>query len=107
NGTISDINGGYTLNNVPENGMLVFSFIGMKTQEVAVTGRRTINIEFEEEWMGLDEVVVVGYGTQRKSDITGSVTSVPSERLRGLPVTNIMQAVQGSVPGVNISQISS
>lgn len=107
NGTISDINGGYTLNNVPENGMLVFSFIGMKTQEVAVTGRRTINIEFEEEWMGLDEVVVVGYGTQRKSDITGSVTSVPSERLRGLPVTNVMQAVQGSVPGVNISQISS
>jgi TonB-dependent SusC/RagA subfamily outer membrane receptor len=64
-------------------------------------------IEFEEEWMGLDEVVVVGYGTQKKSDITGSVTSVPRERLRGLPVANVMQAVQGSVPGVNISQVSS
>lgn len=106
-GTVTDIDGNYTLHDVPESGSLVFSFVGMKTQEVPVSGRRSLGVTLEEDFLGLDEVVVVGYGTQKKSDITGSVTSVPRERLGRLPVANVMQAVQGSVSGINISQTSS
>nr|WP_321452664.1 TonB-dependent receptor [uncultured Carboxylicivirga sp.] len=106
-GTITDINGLYSLINVPSTATLIYSFIGMETSEIEVGGQSQINITMEDSSFGMDEVIVVGYGTQKKSDITGSVTSVSSERLSKIPVSNVMQAVQGSVSGVSISQTSS
>ncbi len=106
-GIITDVNGYYSLPGVPSDATLVFSFVGMKTQELTVGDQTKINVTMIEEIIGVDEVVVVGYGTQKKSDITGSVTSVPEERLSKIPVTNVMQAVQGAVSGVVINQVSS
>lgn len=106
-GTITSKDGSYTLANVPGNGTLVFSFVGMKTMEISVAGQTTISVSLEEETFGVNEVVVVGYGVQKRSDITGSVTSVPRERLSKLPVNNVMQAIQGVAAGVNVTQSSS
>ena len=105
-GTITDSNGNYVID-ASGSDILIFSFIGMASQEVPVEERGTINVTMKEQMVGVDEVVVVGYGTQKKSDITGSVTSVSKERLQKIPVSNVMQAVQGSVSGVNIQQVSS
>ncbi|WP_157278860.1 SusC/RagA family TonB-linked outer membrane protein [Proteiniphilum acetatigenes] len=105
NGTITDIDGNFTLN-VSPGATLQISYIGYITQEVPVTGR-SLAIILEEDTQTLDEVVVVGYGTQKRSDITGSVTSVPKERLSNLPVQNIAQSIQGVAAGVNITQTSS
>ncbi len=106
-GTITDFEGNYILSNVPQEATIIFSFVGMKSQEIILAGQTSINVIMEDDAIGMDEVVVVGYGTQKKSDITGSVTSVPSDRLENIPVTNVMQAVQGAVSGMNISQTSS
>ncbi|MCW3805325.1 SusC/RagA family TonB-linked outer membrane protein [Plebeiibacterium marinum] len=106
-GTITDIDGNYSLTDISEDATLVFSFVGLKTQEVLIAGKTKIDLQMENDAIGMDEVVVVGYGTQKKSDITGSVTSVPADRLENIPVTNVMQAVQGAVSGMNISQVSS
>ena len=105
NGTITDLDGNFTIS-VPSNAVLVFSFVGLDTQEVPVAGKKFIEVTLSgnEE---LEEVVVVGYGTQKKSDITGSVASVDKARLSKLPVTNVLQAVQGATAGVTISQGSS
>lgn len=107
NGIITDINGNYALSNVQPKAVLVFSFIGLKTQEITISDLLQVNVIMEEETIGVDEVVVIGYGTQKKSDITGSVTSLPKERLSQLPVINVLQSVQGAVAGVNITQSSS
>ncbi|MDX8341004.1 TonB-dependent receptor [Draconibacterium sp. IB214405] len=106
-GTISDVDGNFSIGDVRSEDILVFSFIGMKEVEVAVGDQSSIQITMEDAVIGVDEVVVVGYGTQKKSDITGSVSSVSEERLAKIPVSNVMQAVQGSVSGVNITQVSS
>ena len=105
NGTITDLDGNFTIS-VPSNAVLVFSFVGLDTQEVPVAGKKFIEVTLSgnEE---LEEVIVVGYGTQKKSDITGSVASVDKARLSKLPVTNVLQAVQGATAGVTISQGSS
>ena len=105
NGTITDLDGNFTIN-VPSNAVLVISFVGLDTQEIPVAGKKFIEVTLSgnEE---LEEVVVVGYGTQKKSDITGSVASVDKARLSKLPVTNVLQAVQGATAGVTISQGSS
>ena len=105
NGTITDLDGNFTIN-VPANAVLVISFVGLDTQEIPVAGKKFIEVTLSgnEE---LEEVVVVGYGTQKKSDITGSVASVDKARLSKLPVTNVLQAVQGATAGVTISQGSS
>ena len=103
-GTITDANGNYNLSNVPSDATLQFSFVGMKTQEVKVTGKTSINIPMEEETIGLDEVVAIGYGTQKKTNLTGSVVSVNSKELAQRPVSNITQALQGKLAGVSISQ---
>jgi TonB-linked SusC/RagA family outer membrane protein len=105
-GIITDMEGNYSLANIPENAILQFSFIGMKTQEVAVGGKLSINIKLEEETIGVDEVVVVGYGSQKKSDITGTVASLNQERLEKVPNLTIAQSIQGSIPGVMISTSS-
>lgn len=107
NGTITDGDGKYTLTNIPDNAILQFSFVGMKAQEIPVEGKSVLNVVMQEETIGLDEVVAVGYGVQKRSDITGSVTSVPSDRLQKLPVTNLMHAIEGSTAGLNVTQNSS
>ena len=105
-GTVTNFDGNFSLN-VQKAGRLVVSYIGYLTKEVAFTPGQTLNIEIEEDATALDEVVVVGYGVQKKSDVTGSVTSINKDRLSKLPVTNVLQAVQGAAAGVTISQGSS
>ena len=105
-GTVSDIKGEYAIN-VPEGGSLTFSYVGYSTQTLAVTGERLDVTLRPDPRNQLSEVVVVGYGTQKRSDITGSVASVPKERLSKLPVNNVMQAIQGAVANVTVTQSSS
>ena len=105
-GTVTDYDGNFSLN-VQKSGTLVISYIGYLTKEVAFTPGQTLNISIEEDATALDEVVVVGYGVQKKSDVTGSVTSINKDRLSKLPVTNVLQAVQGAAAGVTITQGSS
>ncbi len=105
-GTVTDFNGNFAVD-VQGSGTLVVSYIGYLTKEVPFTVGQTLNITIEEDETALDEVVVVGYGVQKKSDVTGSVTSVNKDRLSKLPVTNVLQAVQGAVAGVTITQGSS
>ncbi|MBC9796159.1 SusC/RagA family TonB-linked outer membrane protein [Sinomicrobium weinanense] len=106
-GVITDFDGNYKLETGGSDAIFVFSYVGFKTQEVPVDGQSVINISLEEDLAQLDEVVVVGYGTQKRSDVTGAVVSVPKERLSNLPVTNLSQAIQGTTAGLNINQNSS
>ena len=98
-GTVTDFNGNFSLS-VQKAGTLVVSYIGYLAKEVAFNPGQTLNISIEEDATALDEVVVVGYGVQKKSDVTGSVTSINKDRLSKLPVTNVLQAVQGAAAGV-------
>ncbi len=102
NGTITDFDGNYTLSNVPDDAVVVFSFIGMSTQEVAVAGKSVIDVVLEEEAIGLDEVVAVGYGVQRKSSLTGSISQVKDEDVSNRTITSAEQALQGKTAGVQI-----
>jgi TonB-linked SusC/RagA family outer membrane protein len=104
NGTTTDADGRFSLNVQSENSVLVFSFIGYVTQEVAVNGRSVIDITLQEDVTSLDEVVVVGYGTQKKVNLTGSVGTVNGETLVISPATNAVAAMQGRLPGVTITQ---
>lgn len=106
NGTITDIDGKYSISNIPENGALQFSFVGMKTQEIVVGSKVTINIVLAEETIGIEEVVAVGYGTMKKSDLTGSVSSVKTQEINAVPSSNALQSLTGRIAGVNISQNS-
>jgi len=105
-GTITDSNGNYTLSNFSENPSLLFSFLGMKTQEVLIGNKVTINIVLEEESTGLDELVVVGYGTMKKSDLTGAISSIKNEDLTLSSNVNVTQMIQGKAAGVQIVQQS-
>jgi TonB-dependent starch-binding outer membrane protein SusC len=105
-GTITDADGKYMLTNVPSNGTLIFSFVGMKKIEVAVTGKSTIDAVLEDETIGIEEVVAVGYGTMKKSDITGSVSSVKTEALETVPVYSMEQALKIGAAGVRVLQNS-
>jgi TonB-linked SusC/RagA family outer membrane protein len=102
NGIRSDVNGRYTLSHLSENSVLVFSYLGFVTKEVKVGKQTVIDVVLQEDVQGLNEVVVVGYGTMKRRDLTGSVASVSGERLEANPVTNIVQALQGQLPGVNV-----
>lgn len=103
-GVITDMDGKYTISKVPENATLQFSFVGMKAQEVAVGNKTNINVKLEEENIGIEEVIAVGYTTQKKKDLTGSVASVNIEELSKSGYSNVLQAVQGRMSGVNITQ---
>lgn len=107
NGTITDANGSYSLPNVPENATLQFSFVGMKSQEVLVEGKATINVTLSGETIGIDEVVAIGYGTVKKSDITGSVFSLRSEDLNKGMNSSVNQMLQGRASGLTVYQNSS
>jgi len=102
-GTVSDMNGNFSISNVPGNGSLVFSFIGMQTKEIAIAGKSTINVVLESETIGVDEIVVVGYGTQKRSDITGSVASVKTDELVALPTVDLQGMLKGKVAGLYVT----
>lgn len=103
NGCITDIDGNYSLPNVPANSTLVFSYIGYQTQKVAVNGKTKIDVQLAEDSQLLQEVVVVGYGVQRKSDLTGAVASVKTaDALKGTPTGNVSDALQGRMAGVSV-----
>lgn len=104
-GTVTDVDGKYSLD-APATGTLVFSFIGMKTLEADVNSQSVINMTMDADISQLDEVVVVGYGTQKKSDLTGSVSSVTSKDIKTVPVASLSQALQGRAAGVQVSQTS-
>lgn len=102
NGTVTDVNGNYSLPNVPSDATLVFSHIGMLTVEENVNGRTTINVVMSEDVQALEELVVIGYGTARKVDLTGSIGSVSNDVISRQPALNALQSVQGKISGVNI-----
>jgi len=106
-GVVTDSDGKYTLPNLPAKATLQFSFVGMKTQEIVIDNKSVVNVTLADESIGIEEVVAVGYGTQRKEAVTGSVTSVKGEQLRDVPAANITRALQGRVAGVEMSQTSS
>ncbi len=102
NGTRTDESGKYTLNNVPQNATLVFSFVGMNTQEIATIGKMQVDVVLIESMLGLDEVVVTGYSAQRRKDITGAVAVVDMKSFKTLPTGSGVVALQGQASGVNI-----
>uniref|UniRef100_UPI003594371A SusC/RagA family TonB-linked outer membrane protein n=1 Tax=Persicitalea sp. TaxID=3100273 RepID=UPI003594371A len=102
-GTSTDVNGAFTLL-APEKGVLVFSYIGFATQEVAINGRTNIDVRLEAETRALDEAIVIGYGTVKKSDLTGAVSSVGSDEINAFPTANVMQGLAGRAAGVQVKQ---
>lgn len=106
NGTISDINGNYILTDVPENSVLIFSYVGYLTKEVPVENRRNIDVQMLPDVRNLEEVVLVGYGVQKKSHLTGSVASVKAEDMQKLEVASVAETLQGKASGVYISRTS-
>jgi TonB-linked SusC/RagA family outer membrane protein len=106
-GTVTDVDGNYVLMNVPENATLVFSFVGMKTEEVIIGDQTRIDIRMEYESIGLEELVAIGYGTVRKVDLSGSVSSVAGEALSiKKSSVSILDALQGTMPGVTVTRNS-
>lgn len=101
-GTITNLDGNYTLTNVAENATLVFTYVGMKSESVAVGGRSVIDVRLEDEQKSLQEVVVVGYGTKKAGAITGSVVQVKSADILKTPAQSPLQSIQGKAAGVNI-----
>ena len=106
-GTISDGEGNFILSNVSEDAILVFSFIGMKTQEISVANKSLLQkVKMEDDAIDIEEVVAVGYGSMRKSDVTGAVTKANLEVFKDVPVNNVLESIKGSVPGLNVGGIN-
>lgn len=103
-GTVTNADGEYSLANIPEDATLQFSFVGMRMQEVEVGSQTSINIEMEEETIGIDEVVAIGYGTMKKSDLTGSVASVSGVEVSDRNLVNVSQSLQGITPGLMVTR---
>lgn len=102
-GAVTDIDGNYLLTGVPDKGTLIVSYVGMKTQNIPLNGRTSINITLAEDSEMLAEVVVVGYGTQKKVNLTGAVQMVNSDMLNDRPLVNTAKGLQGAIPNLNIS----
>ncbi|MEO5789037.1 TonB-dependent receptor plug domain-containing protein, partial [Gelidibacter sp.] len=105
-GTQSDFDGNYTIEVPNRQTVLVYSFMGFATKEITVGNQSTINLTLQESAEDLDEVVIVGYGTQKKSDVTGAISSVKSEDLNKVVTTNPVDALQGRVAGVTVTSSS-
>jgi TonB-linked SusC/RagA family outer membrane protein len=103
-GTVTNADGDYTLTNIQEDATLVFSFVGMRTQEVVVEDQTTINVTMMEDLVGIEEVVAVGYGTMKKGNLTGSISSVKSEKLVKNPVGTTSNVLVGRLPGLITKQ---
>ncbi len=103
NGVVTDLDGNYSISNVPAGASLNISYVGYRTRIVAVDGKSLLNVTMEEDRQLLDEVVVVGYGTQKRSDVTGSMVNIGEEQLNTRPVNNAFEALQGKAAGVDIT----
>lgn len=104
-GTITDSDGKFSLSNVPANATLQISFVGMRKQEVSIDGRTTVNITLEEETIGIEEVVAIGYGTQKRKELTSAVSSIRKEDFnKGTIANSPLQLIQGRIPGLGISR---
>jgi len=103
NGVITDMDGIFTIS-VPATSTLTFTYMGYTKKEVKVDGRKNINVEMEDDTKSLDELVVIGYGIQKKSDVTGSISSIGGKDINSQPVSSALQALQGRAAGVNIVQ---
>lgn len=101
-GSVTDIDGNFTVQNVPDKATLVISYIGFVSQEVGVPASGVVNVKLREDNKLLDEIVVVGYGTQRKADVTGATARISSEELNTMPVKNALEGMQGKLAGVDI-----
>lgn len=101
-GTVTDINGRYQISVAPD-ATLIFSFIGMVTQEVPVNNRNVIDVQLVPDVAALDEVIVVAYGTARRSSFTGSATTITAERIEERPITSVARAIEGSGPGIQVT----
>ena len=106
NGTVTNIDGNYTLSNVPNDATLVFSFVGMRTQEIAVGNQTSINVTMEADAIGIEEVVAVGYATVTKKELTGSVVSIKPEAIEERAISNFAEVLQGNASGVSINSTS-
>lgn len=106
NGTITGADGTYILKGIPENAVLTFSFVGMKNQEANISGKSLINIIMEDETIGIDEVVAVGYGTQKKINLTGAIASINEKDIQKLKVTQPSQLLAGLASGITVTQSS-
>jgi TonB-linked SusC/RagA family outer membrane protein len=105
-GTITDTEGKYTIAGITPDAILVFSFVGLKTKEIAVGGRTKIDLAMEEEVIGIEEVVAIGYGTMKKRDLTGSISSISEARFQEQPITDFGQVLQGRAAGVSVTNSS-
>ncbi|MCG8514100.1 MAG: SusC/RagA family TonB-linked outer membrane protein, partial [Halanaerobiales bacterium] len=105
-GTVTDFDGNYNITDVSGDAILVFSFVGMQTQELEVEGQTTFNIVMEEDAIGIEEVVAIGYGTQKKGNLTGSVSNVKSDKLEIAPVASTSNTLIGHLPGLVARQTS-
>lgn len=106
-GTVTDLDGKYTLNDVNENSVLVFAYIGYVNQEITVGTRTSLDVNLAEDITSLSEVVVTGYGTQKKSQVTGAISSISAKEITEIPITNLAQALTGRAAGVNVTQSGS
>lgn len=106
NGVSSDFDGNYTIDNVPSNATIQFTYIGYITKEIVVNGQTSINVSLEGDVGKLEEVVLIGYGTQKRKEVTGAVSTVTSETIEALKPVRIEQALQGQVAGVNVTSQS-
>ncbi len=104
NGMATDIDGNYALKGVPSKGKLIFSYVGYASQTIEVKGRTKIDVTMGEDSQALEELVVVGYGKMKKSDLTGAISSVNSENVTAKGTPSVIEALQGSAPGVNITK---
>ncbi len=107
NGTVTDSDGAYTLRNIPENATLVFSFVGMKSQEVETGSQTRIDVKLQADVIGLEEVVAIGYGVAKKSDLTGAITQVKADELQKFTPTNVSDLLRTTVPGLNVGYSTS
>ena len=105
-GTVTDMNGNFTISDVPADGILVFSYVGMLSREVNVGNQTQIDVTMEEDFLDMEGVVVIGYGIVKKRDLTGSVASVKTSDIVKAPTRNPLEAIQGMVPGVDITRNS-
>ncbi len=105
-GTTTDFDGNYSVNNVSSGDVLQFSYLGYNTQEITITDQETINVQLSADDEALDEVVVIGYGTQQRKDITGAVSTVSNETIDELKPIKVEQALQGTAAGVNVTPSS-
>lgn len=101
-GTITDLDGAFVLNNVSESAVITISYVGYKEVSIAVAGKSVINITLEPDDQVLDEVVVIGYGVQKKSDVTGAISSIKADDLKNSPISNAASALQGKAAGVQV-----